>query len=137
VNHRARLGWTLGVSLVLWAPVAMRIIKDQVDLPIGGLYYLIALFLAWFGTGIILTLASGYTARSRQEAQRAMDEIREIERRHQVEALEERRRNRELDESSDDDAHGMQEAGAYDDDAPAMPRPRRSDGEAEDDGLVD
>jgi hypothetical protein len=119
VNHRARLGWTLAISLVLWLPVALRVVNGEIDLPAGGMYYLIALALGWFGTGVIMTIASGYSSRSRAEAQRAIKEIEAIERRHKVEALEERRRQRnELGEGADES-----------DGDPAVPRPRRSDGD--------
>jgi hypothetical protein len=130
VNHRARLGWTLAVSLVLWLPVAVQILRNAIDAAIGGLYYLAALALAWFGTGVIMKMAAGYILRSRIEAQRAMKQIHDIERRHKIEAIEERRRKREVEAGRRHD--DSDSPGAYDDDAPAVPRPRRSDGEHDD-----
>jgi hypothetical protein len=132
VNPRSRLSWTLAISLLLWLPVAYQVLQDQIDLPIGGLYYLIALALAWVGSGIVLTIISGYLTRARLEAQRALKEIRDIERRHRREALEQRQRERQAlaaNEGNHDDSDSDSDSDSdhYDDDAPAMPRPRRSD----------
>lgn len=62
MNPHNRLIWALGTSLVVWAPAAVSVATGRLEAPAGGIAYLGALGLAWFGTGVIAHLMSNYRA---------------------------------------------------------------------------
>lgn len=79
----------------MWAPVAFSILVGHTDLAVGGLYFLGALALSWFGTGFIMNLTNRYRA-TVDELERAKREIERIERRSNE------MRNRRADDSDDE-----------------------------------
>lgn len=102
MNPNTRTAIALGMSLVLWAPVAVSVVNGRQDVMIGGMYYLGGLLLAWVGTGIIATLVNGYR-KNIDDLDRAKQEIEEIERRAERdrERQEERHNRRSSDPHND------------------------------------
>ncbi len=75
MTPQGRTAWALGLSLALWAPVAMSVLNGRTDGALGGLYYLMALVLTWVGSGVVANLLEGY----RQHAERVESTKRQIE----------------------------------------------------------
>lgn len=84
MNPHSRAAWALGISLIVWSPVAFSVLIGAIDLPLGGMYYLGALAISWIGTGVIMNLTATYR-NTVHNVERAKREIEEIERRAQAE----------------------------------------------------
>ena len=97
----SRLAWALGSSLIIWAPVALSIVTKHTDLATGGIYYLGALLLTWFGTGLIDRIMAGYRQTSNR-LELAKRQIELIERRNAADQAAEPQHRR----STDDDDEG-------------------------------
>lgn len=85
MTPHGRAEWALGLSLLIWSPVALAIVSGSIPLYLGGLYYLAALAIAWVGTGVIAGIVNNYRGVV-DNLERAKREIEEIERRSQDDA---------------------------------------------------
>lgn len=96
MNPYTRMTWTLLGALLIWIPIAFAMLSGRFDLPTAGIYFLVALAIAYAGVGIVSHLASGYSESS-SRLELAKRQIEELERRRAAEQP----RRRATDEPQD------------------------------------
>lgn len=95
----SRLAWTLGLTLLLWAPAAVGMITNDLDITKSGLIFLGALLFSWVGTGIVSHLVESYR-QSNYQVESAKRQIEALERRHE-DQREQRRRKSDSDQEEE------------------------------------
>lgn len=62
VDPSLRMSVALGVSLLLWWTTATAALAGHVDVATAGGRYLLALLVAWVGTGLVVRVIDAYAA---------------------------------------------------------------------------
>jgi hypothetical protein len=60
MNPYNRMIWTLLCALVMWLPAATGVFNDQIQIHIGGIFFVGALLVAYVGVGIVGQISNGY-----------------------------------------------------------------------------